>query len=192
MKTPPVLFLDVDGVLNGHDFDHSAQSNVIRRDCVKRLNRILDETGCQIVLSSAWRYMVLMGAMTLDGFGYLLRSHGVRAGRLIGTTAKDETGGVDERGKQIKAWLAEHQAVTQWAVVDDMALGFDGMPIVRTDGARGLQDADADRLIEMLLACAGCGERRGGLGDAGDLCASCLEASRALRVCGGVDRGGAP
>lgn len=145
-----VLFLDVDGVLNGHDFDNSAQSNRVRPDCVERLNRVLDATDAQIVLSSAWRYMVLGGAMTLEGFGYMLRTHGVRAGRLFGLTAKDENNGPDERGRLIRAWLAEHPHVTRYAVVDDMQLGFEGMPVVRTDGARGLTDSDADRLIELL------------------------------------------
>lgn len=154
--SPPILFLDIDGVLNGHDFDHGAQSNTIRRDCVERLNRVLDEAGAQIVLSSAWRYMVLCGAMTLDGFGYMLRSHGVRSGRLIGLTGKDTQvegqAGEEERGRLIREWLAEHPEVTRYAVVDDMQLGFAGMPIVRTDGARGLTDADAEALVALLKA----------------------------------------
>jgi hypothetical protein len=148
----PVLFLDMDGVLNGHDHDEGAESNTLRPDCVARLNRVLAETGCSVVMSSAWRYMVLNGAMTLSGFGYMLRTHGIRVpGRLIGTTGRDtQTEDPDERGRQIKAWLAEHPEVTRYAVVDDMALGFEGMPVVRTDGARGLTDADADALIALL------------------------------------------
>lgn len=169
--SPPVLFLDIDGVLNGHEFDRAAESSTIRPACVKRLNRVLRETRCAVVISSAWRYMVLGGGMTLMGFGYMLRTHGVAiVGGLLGTTGRDtQTEDPNERGRQIKAWLAEHPEVTRYAVVDDMQLGFEGMPIVRTNGAEGLTDNDADKLIELLggelfrragdVECEACGLR---------------------------------
>ena len=149
-----VLFLDIDGVLNGHDFDELAQSSSIRTACVARLNRVLAATACDVVISSAWRYMVLNGAMTLSGFGYLLRTHSVRLNApLLGTTGRDtQTEDPAERGRQVQAWLAEHPDVTRYAVVDDMALGFAGMPFVRTDGTKGLTDEDAERLIGLLMA----------------------------------------
>jgi len=67
-----VLFLDIDGVLNGHDFDVAAQSTRIQYRCVRQLNRIIKATECKIVLCSAWRYMLLKRprhkpAMTLTG-----------------------------------------------------------------------------------------------------------------------------
>lgn len=40
-----VLFLDIDGVLNGHEWDDEAKSCTIRRECVKHLNRIVRETA---------------------------------------------------------------------------------------------------------------------------------------------------
>lgn len=148
----PTLFLDIDGVLNGHEYDPEAESNTLRRDCVARLNRVLAETDCAVVLSSAWRYMVLNGAMTITGFGYMLRTHGVRIrGGLVGTTDRDtQTEDPGERGRQIQAWLAAHPEVTRFAVVDDMREGFEGLPIVRTDGRCGLTDADAEALIALL------------------------------------------
>ena len=147
-----VLFLDIDGVLNGHDYDKGAESNLIRRECVDRLNTVLELTGASLVISSAWRYMILNGAMTLSGFTYLLRTHGVRCpGRVIGFTGRDtQVEDPAERGRLIKAWLAERPEVTRWAVVDDMALGFDGMPFVRTKGGVGLATEDALALVELL------------------------------------------
>jgi hypothetical protein len=62
-----ILFLDMDGVLNAHEWLGEAGSCDVRHDCVLRLNRILHETGAAIVLSSAWRYMVHGGDMTLPG-----------------------------------------------------------------------------------------------------------------------------
>lgn len=87
-----ILFLDVDGVLNGHDFHEGAQSNTIRRNCIDQLSAILKATNCHVVLSSAWRYMILGNAMKLGGFEYLLRTHGCVgiAGKLHGITCADE------------------------------------------------------------------------------------------------------
>jgi hypothetical protein len=153
-----VLFLDVDGVLNGHDFIVEAQSCTIRRECVTHLNRVLKATDARLVLSSAWRYMVLGGAMTLDGFGYLLRTHGLigPSGLIVGTTGFDampiDPRDRDERARQVSSWLAEHGPVDAYAVVDDDDFGWarHGHPHVLTDPGRGLTAADADRLIELL------------------------------------------
>jgi hypothetical protein len=149
-----VLFLDIDGVLNDHTYDERAESTTILRPCVERLNRVLDATGCVVVISSAWRYMVLGQAMSLHGFEYLLRTHGVRcSGRVAGTTGRDrDTTDRTERGRQVRAWLEAYGRGDgeRWAVVDDLALGFEGMPFVHTNGLVGLTDADAERLIELL------------------------------------------
>lgn len=146
-----VLFLDVDGVLNGHEWLDDAQSTEIRRDCVLRLNRVLRETGAKVVLSSAWRYMVLDGAMTVRGFECLLRTHGVVGLDIIGITPADED--VAGRGAQVAAWLECNAGVGRYAVVDDDE--FDiierGHPFVRTSGTQGLTDADADRLVALLV-----------------------------------------
>lgn len=167
-----VLFLDIDGVLNGHEWDDEAKSCNIRRECVKHLNRVIHETGCKVVLSSAWRYMIHGGAMTLLGFGYMLRTHGLLGGSrvLIGLTRKDDESvdplelKLDERAKQIREWLewwgddaqmranAGLDAVSRFAAVDDEQQGFDthNIPAVITDGKRGMTAADADSLIRLL------------------------------------------
>lgn len=87
-----IIFLDIDGVLNGHEFNAEAQSGNIRNECVQHLNRIIRLTGAKIVLSSAWRYIVHGKQMTLKGFAYMLRTHGfIGIGNLIGVTVADET-----------------------------------------------------------------------------------------------------
>jgi hypothetical protein len=154
--TPPVLFLDIDGVLNVPG-DYAPGCALIRPVLAARLQRVLDATAAVVVVSSAWRYQVLMGAVTLRGFEHLLRSHGIRA-RVLDTTGRDAgddredfngaTAG-DERARQIRRWLASPPAVTRWAVVDDSLVDV-GPRLVRTDGARGLEDGHADRLIVLL------------------------------------------
>jgi len=152
----PVLFLDIDGVLNGHEYNPLTQSNGITPACVARLNRVLDNTNCGIVLSSAWRYMVSGNAMSLQGFQYLLQTHQVRCvQRVIGVTRTDlQLEDTNERTREIREWLDQHHETTVFAVVDDLPLVFGdtpyAVPFVQTDETTGLTDADADVLIALL------------------------------------------
>ena len=152
MKDPdtPLIFLDIDGVLNGHQFDKKSQSNLIDIESVGWLNRIILHTDAKIVLSSAWRYMVLGGAMTLQGFEYMLRTHGVHCvDRLIGHTCSDEE--IGERGGQITHWRYANGHKGRYAVIDDMDLNISGVhPFVRTDGEVGLTFRDMRLAVGIL------------------------------------------
>jgi HAD domain in Swiss Army Knife RNA repair proteins len=146
-----IVFLDIDGVLNSDDRrSRLAESSSLDPRAVARLNSILLETGARLVLSSSWRYVILGGAMTLQGFEYLLRTHGVANDCLAGHTCPDEeTAG---RGAQIRRWLDEHGPVTAWAALDDMPLdlGDDSWHHVQTDPRVGLSDDDAASIICIL------------------------------------------
>ena len=158
-----VLFLDVDGVLNTHDCCPEAMCGQIHRDKMQLLNDVLRVTGASVVLSSAWRYILHRGECTLRGMEWLLRSHGMIAGRLLDVTAADtmmprEWNGEmqlwpveNERGQQISAWLEKNQ-VERYAVVDDLDLGIRGAghPFVQTEGTVGLTTLGAAMLVEML------------------------------------------
>lgn len=154
-----VLFLDIDGVLNGHEKHPDSPYTTIRPDCVKRLNRIVKATDCRIVVSSAWRYMLFHRGgkprpMSLLGFQYMLHTHGLIhcTKVIIGHTRKDED--IPERGAQIRAWLEVHPEVTSFVVLDDdpmaMELGPLWRRLVRTNEKMGLTDADARRAIAVL------------------------------------------
>ncbi len=153
-----ILFLDIDGVLNSHA-QNAAGVCGIDPACAARLNRILAVShDTLIVLSSAWRYMVLGGELTLKGFEYLLVTHGVQAHcKLAGTTVADEV--VAWRGGQILDWVRRHPGVTDWVVLDDLDIPEVGERLVRTDGKVGLTDADADRAVRILTwrRCSYCG-----------------------------------
>jgi hypothetical protein len=133
------------------------------------LNRVIRETGCKIVLSSAWRYIVLGGDMTLKGFGYMLRTNGLVCASdplnlIVGCTVADELPPRPvrdgERGRQCREWL--HSPENQWevtwlAAVDDEDDGFAefGIAAVITDDAHGLTAEDADKLIGLLNGASG-------------------------------------
>lgn len=151
----PLIFLDLDGVLNDHE-EHDNGYCGTAGFCVRRLNDILRETGAEIVVSSAWRYLILSGSMTLKGFENLLLSHGVNCfGRVVGHTCSDEV--AEPRGIQVRHWLNENGGDRRYLVVDDLDLGIteQGHPFLRTDGKVGLTDADVERAIEILGQDAG-------------------------------------
>jgi hypothetical protein len=143
-----ILFLDVDGVLNRREMDLEAPSERLDLPCIQNLNLILEATDARIVLSSSWRYMVLRGEMTLEGFEQILVTHGAVASvKIIGTTGDDADFGwtMDNnepvRGKQIRRWMAENRArlgVTEYCVLDDEGDGIAELHswrFVRTAGA---------------------------------------------------------
>ena len=154
-----LIFLDIDGVLNGHEDIHQTGIHTISPAKVRILNHIVRASSAQIVLSSAWRYMILGGAMTLDGFRYMLSTYGLNLDvKLHGHTVSDEE--IPERGDQIIAYLASvTEPVEVWIVLDDasptMAASlFDrcGDHWLPVDGTRGLDDDVADAAITALNA----------------------------------------
>lgn len=157
----PVLFLDIDGVLNSHTKLTSGYCG-IDRDKVRTLNWILFEVPkLKIVVSSAWRYMILRGDMTIKGFEYLLLVHGVDCHeRLHGHTESDpviepchfdaeawHVSGLKWRAEQILKYVREH-GIERYAVVDDLPLAVPNF--VRTDDAIGLSLEDAINIIRLV------------------------------------------
>lgn len=152
MATNAVLFADVDGVLNSFESQSwgTAPRALLLPECVKHFNSIIEATEAKIVLSSSWRYYILSGHMTVRGFEYLLRSHGVR-GELIGHTCADDE--ADERGEQIRLWKRTNLGTLHpYVVIDDFDDGISsrGLNFVQTNGAIGLTEADARRAIELI------------------------------------------
>lgn len=159
-----LLFLDIDGVLNCHEFDREIMCGQIHKGKVTLLNTVLRATGAKIVLSSAWRYLVHRGEMNLRGLEWLLRSHGILADRLVGITREDTVKTAngfngdpitwcqqDERGKEIAEYLRDCEW-DRYAVVDDLDLGISeaGHPFVQTDGKVGLTEEAAASLMDLL------------------------------------------
>jgi hypothetical protein len=162
-----LIFLDIDGVLNDRTIDPASGSCTLLPRCVASFNRLLGATDAKVVISSAWRYMVLKGAMTQRGFAHMLRTHGVSREieeRLAGCTCSDEE--APTRGGQIAHYLGgradlcrrfqTHPAAFSLVVLDDCPAGMDFAPfadrVVRTDPAVGLTDALAARAAVMLMA----------------------------------------
>lgn len=154
-----VVFLDIDGVLvtvetvrkNLHYGEESF--NPFHPEAVRQLNRVLEETGAEIVVSSSWRCDGPRWDALMDHFA----AQGV-CRRPIGRTPfleRKSGGGVwvaVQRGEEIKAWLS--QDVEAYAVVDDdsdMDAVRDHFVHVKNGMYRGgLGPAHAEQMIALL------------------------------------------
>lgn len=150
-----VLFLDVDGVLNDHKQLPSGYCT-IHPACMGWLNFIIRHTDCKLVLTSAWRYMILSGDMTLKGFEYMMVTHGLtkqKESLFVGHTVSDEE--VSKRENQIFNYIHYHRGmVDKWAIADDLPLEF-LLPqyqkrFVKTASHLGLTYDNACDLVSIL------------------------------------------
>lgn len=136
----PVLFLDVDGVLNTDDFVLSVAQTpgyqgldivtqkefLIDPEKLGILERLISETDSNIVLSTSWRHYDFTTKALLNrlrGVGLDDRVVGKtrernEAARLLGWETKMSM--YYPRGVSIHGWLQEHPEVERFAIVDDI------------------------------------------------------------------------
>ena len=148
-----LIYLDIDGVLNAHQYSQGALSCLVDKGHVDLLNEVL-AIGAEIVISSAWRYMILEGSMSLQGFEYMLRTHGVHCPRrVVGLTGRDPPH-FPEDGAKIRSALilkdVEERKPKKWVAVDDLKLLLPRQNFVMTDGLKGLRRHDVHKMIAKL------------------------------------------
>lgn len=156
MRKRRYLFLDIYGVLNTHSFLSALFQSRKDSACdpkdedmidpfhVQQLNLIVSETGCEVILSSAWR---------VDGAGKVLlnlRAKGF-AHRLAGSTPHPKLS--CSRGQEIQRWIDENgglESMTICIVDDDRAMGDLSKFHVWCDPSTGLTASRAALAIDML------------------------------------------
>lgn len=149
----PVLFLDVDGVLNHRGcFLPSRQGGPLDHDAIKRLQRVVAETHCRIVLSSTWRKLKIHVEHLRFSGGFPNAHEDWRTSELPVEFQNGLIVAMHQRGEEIAEWLSRHPEVTRYAIVDDDG---DMLPeqrpfFVQTCFDHGLLDSHADRLISIL------------------------------------------
>jgi hypothetical protein len=159
-----VLFLDVDGVLNSWDWvarrvkdplwhqlrkEEREAMEGLDPDAMARLNRIVDETKCLVVLSSTWRK-----DHSLTQLNRMFRLRGFKH-TLFGTTPSIWLDGDDrgrkQRGGEIHWWLSQLDTMPVFAIVDDDSDMEPHMDrLVKTHYQYGLTDEIADKLVQLL------------------------------------------
>lgn len=157
--TPPVIFLDIDGVLNqGRQFlprgaDRRQLRTFVDPNAMLFLNKIVEETGAVVVISSTWRIGKDMFTLQDD-----MASAGFR-GRVVGRTdavpcvvhapAKCSEA---HRGSEIATWLEEHPSVKSFVIIDDDSdMGPLWPWFVHTNGRVGLTAAGVQLAVKILI-----------------------------------------
>ncbi len=165
----PVLFLDIDGVLNswmrGGDAWTDANgvaTNVFvpgpdirpRIDAhnAEALEHILRTVGdVDIMLSSSWRKVLDIKVVQA-----WLKSRGIPSACIVGRTCMlEECGTNHSRGQHILATYARMSLGLRWcALDDDTSIILPGLNHVHTDADLGLTMTDAKRAIAYLTGAA--------------------------------------
>lgn len=160
----PVIFLDIDGVLNR---TRAATHIRLDDDLVTRLSNLVAETDAAIVLSTFWRPFQTYVQYILCRYGIPAESvigrtpgvceatsyaNGSNGTQLFSTTAFDDKQYCG-RAAEIHAWLDAHPRVTRYVVLDDRASASDerlAARFVQTVSDVGLSEEDAARCRELL------------------------------------------
>lgn len=163
------IFLDMDGVVNYTQWyisdrnpgNLNGQEGDIDPECVKRILRIVNETGAKIVISSDWRISWEGTRMRLERMGLTRDIVIDKTPELIWTMVSRHdymNGNYDEddykysRGREIDMWLEAHPECTNYCIIDDrMDFTEEQQPhFVHVNSYCGITDDDADIAIMTL------------------------------------------
>jgi hypothetical protein len=144
-----VLFLDFDGVLNSDAFLHPKGIKVRFADeldpkAIERLNQIVKRTGCDVVISSSWRY-----GHTKEELEKILKECGY-TGTICDVTPLCWDGAT--RGREIQIWIASQTEKPKHICILDDYADMDHLAdkLVRTTWAHGLQDVHIELCVKKL------------------------------------------
>ncbi len=144
---PPVLFLDVDGVLNRCGM--SGQG--LETDKVAMLQEIIQATNCEIVISSTWRRLT---DSALPRLLAVLRSIGAVVAGMTPILDDQMASGLWHgvtRGAEIASFLASNPEITKFVILDDDDDMGDLRPhLVNTNSFEGLTPQFTKEVIRRL------------------------------------------
>lgn len=160
-----IIFLDFDGVVNSMRFceelyarregsltgGSTATREMIDPVAITRLNKLIEETGAVVVVSSSWRKIFDM--QTLQG---ILNAKGF-IGKIINVTpdlSHEITNRTDrsrERGDEIARWLQDNAPDASYIVFDDDSdMTAVRERFIQTSWGYGLLDEHIDRARELF------------------------------------------
>ena len=140
-----ILFLDIDGVLNSEKYYQKGKTNLsyplcdIDPEAVKLVNKIVEKTGCKIVLSSSWRINGLEECNNIFEKVGLPKIYDITPIHLVRGC----------RGEEIQEWLDTHK-IESYVIVDDDNDMLPNQIFVQTNDYEGLTKEKADEIINYL------------------------------------------
>ena len=144
----PIIFLDVDGVLNTPLSWGYRREKGMDREKVERVSKLAEEVNADVIISSAWR-----NAYSLLELKDMLQKRGFQnTARIIGITPRIS---LERRGEEIKAWINETLigVKPKFVALDDQwEISFlaHGVPYVQTRCSVGITDADVENAKLIL------------------------------------------
>lgn len=147
-----IIFLDIDGVLNGNLFvPKDDRAGVLIDDTrLDLIKHIVDATDAKIVLSSSWREHWEKNETECDDTGRKINEIFAAKGlSVFDKTSKYH----NDRKQEIIDWLQEHPDVSDFVVIDD---GFFEEEILKnhfvlTSKLRfGIDEDDVNKAISIL------------------------------------------
>ena len=155
MKNNNIVFLDIDGVLNYTLWyiDERNPGNLYGQEgdldplCIARINKLCEETGAEIVLSSDWRIdNYAFTRLENAGLHKILDKTPITIFRTYGFTHHFT------RGEEIQLWLESHPEISNYVIIDDRT-DFTEEQLshyVHVDSYVGLTDEDCQIALNIL------------------------------------------
>jgi HAD domain in Swiss Army Knife RNA repair proteins len=131
-----IIFLDIDGVLNRSHRKARSNSHVVATDLLARLKSLVSSTDAFVVLASTWRH----------------EPNGLQKARELGIPFEDVLPDLRpcSRGREVKAWLANHPHSKRFAIIDDDDDEYEDMPLFQPNPSQGLSEQVAAAIEEYL------------------------------------------
>lgn len=145
-----ILFLDMDGViLSGRELRRTKNNSYVPPGAVALLNQVVERTGCQVVMSSTWRYLKPDVRGLLRDAGFTGEFH--EDWKTPDNGAVGVIWAADRRGGEIADWLSRNP-VDAYAIIDDDS---DMLPeqrpfFVKTKYETGIWPEHVERLVAIL------------------------------------------
>lgn len=161
-----IIFLDIDGVLNGYNFWNTLGWDIIcflhlsqkckgwyrkltkptgvHKSKVKRLSKLVKETNAKIVVSSTWRVSIwkylVSGETCSENVKYLVNLFKYYGIEVVGITPYSSST-TKRREEEIKLWLSDNiDYVESFVVLDDEKFdlqSFVGTRLIQTKKGKG-------------------------------------------------------
>lgn len=153
----PVIFLDIDGVLNSDSHDYLGENwpeCCYDPNMCAKLRYVLDQTGAKIVLSSTWReedylWQRMPVIFAEWGVGHAPIDKTTSDNLVLPRKLSDYTWSERNRAAQILKWVDENKPTT-WIAIDDLALTLPDEHFVRTHPNMGLTKEKAQEALDKL------------------------------------------
>ncbi len=160
-----VIFLDIDGVLNSDFWNDSHQREIsdgtlVDEEKIRLLAGLVKRTGAKIVLHSGWRYWFDRELKPQRPEAENLRRMLERENLAIEDITPDHSTEEIRRDKtfslvkasEILAYLAAHEDVESWVVLDDLDLHSAEIEArqIRTNPGVGLTPEDISKAEKLL------------------------------------------